>query len=853
MKANIANALKASGISKPEPPVIKSEPFVPVKVKTEPVELPVVACAGGASASSGQAPLLPSSNNAVGGGGAFGSGGTQDEAGILTHHFVPLADTAEQPGQQQQKDLFLAADLVIPGIALKKMKQALTAANEASKHFFGVMAPATGKMYRKEKPSVQKLVIANMQLHGQVFWQRVVKHFAGNELSVFLEALSKLQEKENELTQKLALFNQVLAQMTAPNSNRPEKSEDDTWIDHFKLLVGSDIPEAPATFQNSSLSYQEVLIRLAQHIGFITTALQKAKNGHARAVQKKLIKEKHLAKKEQRLKRKVEETFGENAELERKKMKSKQRRRQQYFAKKKSKAKAKTLKRRARQYKTIDNGEFPQPLRAPRRVITIEKKLSVLDRWEELVEQKKKAQEAAQEPRPVGVPRAKMKEWKAAVKEAKKKSRLALLKTIRHEFPDIVGGCQPFKWKKTAEREGWRHLPQFIQARCSATANEWRSRLSLAKKGRSIGGAVPHCIQRELDLLIMEHSSGPIAFCVAEGHISGQDIVDYNLKNYGRSMVVTSGGSSHFMTGETMMIMMEQLISPALKLQRERHGLSDQDRAALLCDAWTGFEDLDIKASGQIAASVQNMRRVLELSLQAWNSIPIRVFQASWIVTGYFESSHFPPIDQTPSDIGAAQKVLDPAGVSGGSLPGTPQFCHKYEWQVQDEDTPDEWHGLPYEIAHAIVRCVTMHGKAFLDAKRELHAQKQVDLSGKKPKTLKLKSAFEALHESKRYSVMNRRTGWVATSEWLNTHVKVAEDGKPHPKKEKGKLWILTIHIKIVGPNIDVRFSPSDGKPFRAVRCLSLEGGAVNAKLTSIVSGYEHLLTDDDDAEAHLI
>ena len=185
-----------------------------------------------------------------------------------------------------------------------------------------------------------------------------------------------------------------------------------------------------------------------------------------------------------------------------------QRRRQQYFAKKKSKAKAKTLKRRARQYKTIDNGEFPQPLRAPRRVITIEKKLSVLDRWEELVEQKKKAQEAAQEPRPVGVPRAKMKEWKAAVKEAKKKSRLALLKTIRHEFPDIVGGCQPFKWKKTAEREGWRHLPQFIQARCSATANEWRSRLSLAKKGRSIGGAVPHCIQRELDLLIMEHSSG---------------------------------------------------------------------------------------------------------------------------------------------------------------------------------------------------------------------------------------------------------------------------------------------------------------------------------------------------------
>lgn len=92
------------------------------------------------------------------------------------------------------------------------------------------------------------------------------------------ESFEKSKQKEEEMSQKLDLFNSVLLQITAPLDNRPEKREDDSWLDHFKRLVGCDIPEAPAAFSSSSLTYQQVLVKLAQHIGYLTSQMQKAKN-----------------------------------------------------------------------------------------------------------------------------------------------------------------------------------------------------------------------------------------------------------------------------------------------------------------------------------------------------------------------------------------------------------------------------------------------------------------------------------------------------------------------------------------------------------------------------------------------
>ncbi len=63
---------------------------------------------------------------------------------------------------------------------------------------------------------------------------------------------------------------------------------------------------------------------------------------------------------------------------------------------------------------------------------------------------------------------------------------------------------------------------------------------------------------------------GPIAYCVAEGMVSPEDIQKYNAENQGRSMIVSSGSGTHFMNSETFAVVLEQLYSAAFQLQRDR-------------------------------------------------------------------------------------------------------------------------------------------------------------------------------------------------------------------------------------------------------------------------------------------
>ena len=53
-------------------------------------------------------------------------------------------------------------------------------------------------------------------------------------------------------------------------------------------------------------------------------------------------------------------------------------------------------------------------------------------------------------------------------------------------------------------------------------------------------------------------------------------------------MVFSSTTDSHFMTGETLCMVYEQLYSPALALQRKRLNVGREAKAAVICDAWTG-------------------------------------------------------------------------------------------------------------------------------------------------------------------------------------------------------------------------------------------------------------------------
>ena len=65
-------------------------------------------------------------------------------------------------------------------------------------------------------------------------------------------------------------------------------------------------------------------------------------------------------------------------------------------------------------------------------------------------------------------------------------------------------------------------------------------------------------------------TGGPLAFCLPEGTMSQEAVVRWNAQHLGRAMIVFSGTNSHFMSANVLLEVFEQLISPALRLQRAR-------------------------------------------------------------------------------------------------------------------------------------------------------------------------------------------------------------------------------------------------------------------------------------------
>ncbi|CAK9082770.1 unnamed protein product [Durusdinium trenchii] len=310
--------------------------------------------------------------------------------------------------------------------------------------------------------------------------------------------------------------------------------------------------------------------------------------------------------------------------------------------------------------------------------------------------------------------------------------------------------------------------------------------------------------------------------------------------------------------------------------KKSRYGLDISSRGAILCDAWTGtfrksdglelrrnqwykmhnihpprvnpggFEELDIKASGQVAASVQPWVDILKLTNDAWWSLSNKVHQSAWLICGYFDHTHFLECSSSQvavESLEAAKQLLDPTRILEGSgLQPTPQFCTVFEWQLEDGN--GKWQQLPYEIAHGVVRTLTKHAYDYLCTKRQLRQLLESDPNGKKSKTKKCQEECQKMQHVDHYLIFNRRTGQVATGEWVRKHVITGPDNKPRMKNEAStaKPWIMTLRIDLVESNVQVYLRPKDNESFRRVRCFALQEGREKAKLAHITSGYAHLI-----------
>lgn len=176
---------------------------------------------------------------------------------------------------------------------------------------------------------------------------------------------------------------------------------------------------------------------------------------------------------------------------------------------------------------------------------------------------------------------------------------------------------------------------------------------------------------------------------------------------------------------------------------------------------------------------------------------------------------------------------------------------HVNETGYQDEK--GEFQQLPFELAHGIARAVTQACFDFQNARKEYRVLKEEDPTEMKNKTIKAKENLEKLKSPDLYLVFNRKTGHMATAEWMKRNMLPGPDGVPRPRKENStaKPWITCVQFRVLQAEKDfsvaLKFQVSEGSPFRRVRLFCFENGSSSMKVAMMTAGYQHLLQQDDE------
>ncbi len=99
----------------------------------------------------------------------------------VTNLYAPTA--GQEPGEQDisAKDRFSRAELIVPGIALKKFKQCLEDEEQSVAPFVAILGVSQLKRYKIQRPMLQNMLMGNTESHATI-WEHVSKHM--KDLSV---------------------------------------------------------------------------------------------------------------------------------------------------------------------------------------------------------------------------------------------------------------------------------------------------------------------------------------------------------------------------------------------------------------------------------------------------------------------------------------------------------------------------------------------------------------------------------------------------------------------------------------------------------------------------------------------
>lgn len=155
---------------------------------------------------------------------------------------------------------------------------------------------------------------------------------------------------------------------------------------------------------------------------------------------------------------------------------------------------------------------------------------------------------------------------------------------------------------------------------------------------------------------------------------------------------------------------------------------------------------------------------------------------------------------------------------------------------------------MPYEIASAAVRTLAIQCSALSSAKTALQQCQATDPNLEKAGSLKAQDALTGLQDCTRYIVMNKRTGQIATQEFIAKSIK-EENGKPVFKKANSKIqpWIMSLKYRQVGLEAELELRLTNSTQFRKLRCLDLKTGERRGKIIALMESYPDMMDGNFD------
>lgn len=119
-----------------------------------------------------------------------------DEQHDITNQIFPIDDAEEQDKEVSNKEKFLRADLLVPGISLKKFKLALDEEDAVPPNMLSLLCVGEICRYKVKKPMLQRMVIGDPSRISS-FWEQAARHLDNNPLAaIFLTSDTQLSISE---------------------------------------------------------------------------------------------------------------------------------------------------------------------------------------------------------------------------------------------------------------------------------------------------------------------------------------------------------------------------------------------------------------------------------------------------------------------------------------------------------------------------------------------------------------------------------------------------------------------------------------------------------------------------------